>query len=143
MWKAFSPESWAALLSGLTRLKGAADDNKSAVSGLGADFAELSRLTAESIAGKQDKPIKSSTTISTTGWGSDSMADYPKYYDIAMAGVTANDRARVDVAPASAWTAARCGLCPGCETLAGKIRIRAASVPEASMDVDYKVEKGD
>ena len=51
-WKAFDPQSWAALLSSLARLKGAADENKSAVSGLGEDFARLSELTAKDIAGK-------------------------------------------------------------------------------------------
>ncbi len=70
-------------------------------------------------------------------------ATYPKYYDIAVPGVTASDRATVDLAPASAGTAEACGLCPSCETLAGKVRIRAASIPTASMTANYWIEKGE
>lgn len=83
-----------------------------------------------------------SVTIPKTGWGSDSTATYPKYYDIAVSGVTASDRANVDIAPAALSTAAACGLCPTCETLAGKIRLRAVKVPAASMAATYWVEKG-
>lgn len=83
-----------------------------------------------------------SVTIPTTGWGSDSTAIYPKYYDIAVTGATASDRASVDISTASIGTAIACGLCPAAETLAGKIRIRAASVPTAALTANYWIEKG-
>lgn len=86
--------------------------------------------------------ISASVTIRTTGWGSDSTASYPKYYDIAVSGVTEKDWASVDISPAAQPTAAACGLCPACETLAGKIRLRAVSVPAASMAANYWIEKG-
>lgn len=86
--------------------------------------------------------ISASVTIRTTGWGSDSTAVYPKYYDIAVSGVTEKDWACVDISPAALSTAAACGLCPACETLAGKIRLRAVSVPAESMAANYWIEKG-
>ena len=92
--------------------------------------------------GAAKAPLSGSVTVPKTGWGSDSTAVYPKYYDIAVSGVTASDRASVDVAPASMSAAVACGLCPVTETLAGKIRIRAASVPAAAMTANYWIEKG-
>ena len=83
-----------------------------------------------------------SVTIPKTGWNSDSTAKYPKYYDIAVTGVTASDRANVDIAPAALGTAEDCGLCPACETLAGKIRLRAVSVPTETMTATYWIQKG-
>lgn len=97
--------------------------------------------TAEQV-GAAKKPLSGSVTIPATGWGSDSTATYPKYYDIAVTGVTASDRASVDIAPASMSTAVACGFCPATETLAGKIRIRAASVPAAALTANYWIEKG-
>lgn len=91
---------------------------------------------------KADKPEAVSVTIPATGWGSDSTAVYPKYYDIAVSGVTAKDRASVAIALAAQSTAAACGLCPVCETMAGKIRLRSASVPAAGMAANYWIEKG-
>ena len=92
--------------------------------------------------GAAQKPLSGSITIPKTGWSSDSTATYSKYYDVAVTGVTASDRAHVDIA-AAAWAAAiACGLCPVTETLAGKIRIRAASVPAATISANYFVEKG-
>lgn len=98
-------------------------------------------VTAEQV-GAAKKPLSGSVTIPTTGWGSDSTADYPKYYDIAVTGVTASDRANVDIATASMSKAVACGLCQTCETLAGKIRVRAVSVPAAAITAQYWVEKG-
>lgn len=88
------------------------------------------------------KSLSGSITIPKTGWGSDSTATYPKYYDIAVTGVTTSDRASVDIAPTSMSAAVACGLCPVTETLTGKIRIRAASVPTATMTANYWIEKG-
>lgn len=108
--------------------------------------AQVARATAQDLAAlkesKADKLTGVSIVIPTSGWGSDSTATYPKYYDIAVTGVTTSDRASMDIAPASLSTAATCGLCPATETLAGKIRIRAVSVPEAAMTANYWIEVG-
>ncbi len=104
---------------------------------------QLAEAVAMDLDGKQDKPIAVSITIATTGWSSDDTARYPKYYDIAVAGVTERDFASVDLSPASAGTAIGCGLCPACEMLEGKIRIRAISVPTVSMTATCWIEKGD
>lgn len=106
---------------------------------------DLAALTAEDVgaAEKSHTHISAtSVTIPTTDWASDSTATYPKYYDIAVTDVTASDRATVVIAPASMSTAVACGLCPVCETLAGKIRLRAVRVPTASMAATYWIEKG-
>lgn len=141
-WKAFDQPSWNALLSSLARLKGAADGNASAVSDLGKDLATLAELTAGDLSKKQDKQTSTSCSIPTTGWAKDATADYPHYYDLLVSGLTAKDRAEVTLAPASLKTAVKCGLCQTCETLAGKIRLRAASVPSAALTVEYWIEQG-
>lgn len=79
-------------------------------------------------------PASVSMTIPTTGWETDSNNSvYPKYYDYAVQGITADDRADVIISVASAPTASECGMCPTNETIAGYIRLRAMSVPTASM----------
>ncbi len=91
---------------------------------------------------KQDKSIHSAFTIPTSGWNSDSTADYPYYYDVAVSGVTASDRADVPLSPASVSAAAKCGICPFSETLTGKVRIRTAKIPTAAISAEYWIEKG-
>ena len=109
-------------------------------------MAQVTRAAVQDIAAldgrKQDKATAGSVTIPATGWGSDSTAGYPKYYDLAVSGVTASDRAELTLAPAALSTATACGLCPTCETLAGKVRLRAASVPAVAMAANYWIEKG-
>jgi len=92
--------------------------------------------------GAQKQALHGTVTIPTSGWGSDTTTAYPKYYDITVTGVTADDRASVDIAPASMSAAIACAMCPATETLAGKIRIRAASIPSAAIAANYWVEKG-
>lgn len=92
---------------------------------------------------KADKAQAVSITIPAEGWGNEtSVANYPNYYDVQATGVTAADRASVTIAPNSQETAIACGLCPTNETLAGKIRIRAASIPKQSMAAEYWIEQG-
>ena len=142
MWKVFDAKSWSALLSSLAQIKGTADASASAVSGVGEDLAKLSQITTQELARKQDKAASVAVTIPTSGWGADSTAKYPNYYDIAASGVTAKDRVSVDLSAAAQGTAVVCGLCPVCETLDGKIRLRAASVPTVAMAANYWIEKG-
>ena len=141
-WKAFDGPSFAALLSSLARIKGTADANASAVSGLGEDFAELSELTAKDVAKKQDKPAAVSCSIQTTGWAKDEMAGYPNYYDLPVEGLTAKDKAEINLAPSSMSAAVECGLCQTCETLAGKLRLRSVSVPTKAIAAEYWIEQG-
>ncbi len=91
---------------------------------------------------KADKPAAVSCVIPVSGWGSDSTAGYPKYYDIAVNGVTAKDRADVTLAISGLETAIKCGMCKTCETMTGKIRIRAVSVPTAAIAAEYWIEQG-
>ena len=90
---------------------------------------------------KADKSEGVAVTIPATGWAQDSGA-YPWYYDIPAAGVTAKDRADLALAPASIAAAVACGMCPATETLAGKIRLRAASAPAAGRSGEYWIMKG-
>lgn len=92
--------------------------------------------------GKADVPRATAVTIPVSGWSSDSTAGYPKYYDISVSGITANDRASITIAQASLAAAKACGMCPSNETLAGKIRIRAARVPTAAITAQYWIDKG-
>ena len=94
-------------------------------------------------AAKADKYSATTATISTSGWvNNTSVAAYPYYYDISVSGVTTNDRADIVIAQTSLATAKACGLCATSETLAGKIRIRAAKTPTTSISVQYTVVKG-
>lgn len=83
-----------------------------------------------------------SATVPASGWGSDSTPGWPKYYDIIADGVKESDFATVTLPPASLVTASAYGLCPTCETMAGKIRIRAANVPSSAFTVQCRIEKG-
>jgi len=141
-WKAFKEGGLNALFSSLIQIKGAADDNASAVSGLGQDFAEMAELTAQELAGKQDKFSAVAVTLPASGWASDGTVGYPYYCDLPVEGITAKDRVEVTISPAGLGTAFSCGLCPTNETLEGKIRIRAAGVPEKDIPAEYWVEQG-
>lgn len=92
--------------------------------------------------GKADKPTAVSCTIQTTGWKSDSTKDYPQFYDIAVNGLTSQDRAEVTLTLSSLEIAANCGMCRNCETMAGKIRLRAVSVPASDITAEYWIEQG-
>lgn len=141
-WRVFEPGGLSALLLNILQIKQTADESSSAVSGLGEDFAAFTEKVADNIAAKQDKPKATSCTIPKTGWESDATSGYPKYYDMPVTGVTAKDRVEITLAPAGLSTAVKCGLCPTCETLEGKVRLRATSVPEAAIAAEYWIEQG-
>lgn len=75
------------------------------------------------------------------GWATDGAA-YPYYYDLAAEGVTVRDRAEIRLSLASMGTAKDCGLCPASETMAGKIRLRAASAPTGEITGECWIEYG-
>lgn len=141
-WKVFDAPSWSALLSSLARIKETADASSSAVSGLGEDIAELSNLMATGLTGKQDRAKAVYCSIPANGWGKDGTAAYPNYYDLPAVGVTARDRVEIILSPSSLRTAAACGLCQTCESLAGKVRLRSVSVPTAAIVAEYWIEQG-
>ncbi len=99
------------------------------------------RVTAAQI-GAQALTNGISITIPITGWSSDSTAGYPNYCDITVAGLTVKDRADLVIAPESLPVAKACCMCSATETLAGKIRLRAASIPTAAIAAEYWIEKG-
>ena len=123
-------------------------DIKQMKAALGGDIQKLAELlsasvqkTGEALDAKQDAPLCASCTISVSGWSTDNVSGYPKYFDISVQGVTAKDRAQVTLSPASLGIASNCGLCCTCETLDGKIRLRAKSIPTAAMTAEYWVER--
>ena len=52
------------------------------------------------------------------------------------------DRADVMIAPTSLETARFCGMCLTSETFAGKIRVRAASIPAQAITAEYWIQDG-
>lgn len=137
--KALRDGGLAALCAHIRAVRAAAQSSGGAVAAL----AELLDSSLQEIEeALNDFPQSTPVTIPTTGWASDSTAGYPNYYDIAVAGVTANDHAEITIVPDSLGTAAACGLCPTNETMAGKIRVRAASVPTAGIKAEYWIENG-
>ena len=99
----------------------------------------------EEIAGelnqKADKPNYITITIPVEGWQADSF-DYPNYYDIVVEGITENDRADILFLPESMKTAAESGFFSMTETLEGKIRVRAMTVPTQALSAEVILKKG-
>ena len=95
----------------------------------------------EEIAGelnqKADKPNYITVVIPVGGWQNDDF-DYPQYYDIAVEGITENDRTDIILAMESMKTAAECGFCNVTETLEGKIRVRAMAVPKEAITAEIR-----
>lgn len=74
-----------------------------------------------------------------TGWKTDSsVPGYTNYIDIAISGLTAADYVAVDVAPASS-AVARAANFVATESRAGILRLRAASVPTATISAQYHI----
>lgn len=95
--------------------------------------------------GKENKVSPVSITIPAEGWAAETdeaMASYPFYYDIAAESVTAKDRVDIAIAPGSMDVAIGCGICPTNETLAGKIRVWARSVPTEAIAAEYRLNQG-
>ena len=105
-----------------------------------AKISELSNSvsnTVTDLAGqKADKVEVKSLTIPASGWMSDNSV-FPKYVDIAISGLTADDVVCVIIPPSAAAKAA--GICTVSESLAGKLRIRAQYVPTAAITATYYI----
>lgn len=93
---------------------------------------------------KLDKPQAVAVSIPATGWQTDEAEDaaYPLYCDISVSGLAPVDIADVRIAPGSQPAAIACGLCATSETLAGVIRLRAASAPAEALAAEYVITKG-
>lgn len=88
---------------------------------------------------KADKTEFVSFSIPATGWKTDSsVPGYTNYIDIAISGLTAADYVAVDVAPASS-AVARAANFVVTESRAGILRLRAASVPTATISAQYHI----
>lgn len=88
---------------------------------------------------KADKTEFVSFSIPATGWKTDSsVPGYTNYIDIAISGLTAADYVAVDVAPSSS-AVARAANFVATEIRAGILRLRAASVPTATISAQYHI----
>lgn len=88
---------------------------------------------------KADKTEFVSFSIPATGWKTDSsVPGYTNYIDIAISGLTAADYVAVDVVPASS-AVARAADFTSTESMAGVLRLRAASVPSAAISAQYHI----
>lgn len=111
-------------------------------------ISELAQATTELFeevdAVKLDKPQAVAVSIPATGWQTDEAegAAYPLYCDISVSGLAPVDIADVRIAPGSQPAAIACGLCATSETLAGVIRLRAASAPTEALAAEYVITKG-
>lgn len=84
-----------------------------------------------------------SVSIPNTGWAAlEGATSFKQYLDVTDSGVVATDIVIVSIHPDSCAAATACGMCPTCESLAGKIRVRANSVPGAALKAEYLVIKG-
>ena len=94
-------------------------------------------------AAKLDKPSNVSASLPASGWTLDAndTSGYPYYYDLAAAGVTANDIAHVNINYTSQKAALECGLCASNNTLAGIIRFYAARQPSSQISINYWILK--
>jgi len=88
---------------------------------------------------KADKTEFVSFSIPATGWKTDSsVPGYTNYIDIAISGLTAADYVAVDVAPSSS-AVARAANFVATESRVGILRLRAASVPTATISAQYHI----
>ena len=88
---------------------------------------------------KADKTEFVSFSIPATGWKTDSsVPGYTNYIDIAISGLTAADYVAVDVVPSSS-AVARAADFTSTESMAGILRLRAASVPSAAISAQYHI----
>lgn len=109
----------------------------------GALVTSISEAMEEMESAKADKPTTVAISIPTTGWATNAeFTHHSQYYDILVTGITSIDVAMINIAPDSSNVATDCGLYNICETLSGKIRIRANSVPTEAISGEYWILDG-
>lgn len=157
-WNIPDQPGFSALIESIKNAKRTSDAAASDVSGLQSDIQGLASQTTSTFGQvntalntmdgkKQDKTKAVPFTIPTQGWQTandelEEFSGFPIYYDLPVAGVTAKDRATISLAPSAGEAARACGICTTSETLAGKIRIRAATLPTQSMAAEYWIHTG-
>lgn len=106
------------------------------------DFAERVDERLDNLElGKQDIGPAADIVIPTTGWVTDaSVPSYPLCYDISIDGLTEKDVVAVDVAPGSR-DVARAASFANTQSYAGKVRLRAKSVPTEAITAQYRIIK--
>ena len=72
-------------------------------------------------------------TIPIVGWEEDGSGLYPFHLDIPNEDISVNHTPDIAIEPDSMMTAVMCGLCPTAQTLNGKLRLFAQSVPDKPM----------
>ena len=70
-------------------------------------------------------------TIPIVGWEEDGSGLYPFHLDIPNEDISVNHTPDIAIEPDSMMTAVMCGLCPTAQTLNGKLRLFAQSVPDS------------
>ena len=123
-------------LTTLDQLRSAASQSSNAT----AKVASAAAAALEEMHGlKADQATFVSFSIPVTGWKTDSnVPGYTKYIDIKVDGLTAADSVGVDVAPSSS-AVARAADFTSTESMAGVLRLRAASVPSAAISAQYHI----
>ena len=109
------------------------------------DLSNALNLSLQEIeAALNDYPSAASVSIGTSGWVKDNNAthSYKYYYDITEETSTVNDMPVLAIAPESLATAAVCGLCSSCQSMSGKVRIYAMSVPTSPMSGSLMIMPG-
>lgn len=139
--RAFTPGGLQTVLSKIVQINVMAGSNTSAITELGEEFAVFMELVTEELRGKRDNAWYASCVLSASGWVRDGPDGYPYRLDVLAEGITDRDRAEVLLEPSSQETALKCALCPSCETLDGRIRFWAASIPAADIAAEYWIEK--
>lgn len=89
---------------------------------------------------KADKVKGVSISIPTTGWTTSASGDYTVYRDVTASGMTANDLVILTPAEASKAAAKKAGI--GCESMSGKLRIRARKTPTSAISATYHIIQG-
>lgn len=140
--RAFTPGGLQTMLSKIVQIKVMAGGNTSAITELGEEFSVFTELVTEELRGKRDNAWYAACVLPAAGWVRDGPDGYPYRLDVLAEGITGRDRAEVVLEPSSQETALKCALCPSCETLDGRIRFWAASIPAADIAAEYWIEKG-
>lgn len=116
--------------SGATRAKVYTDD----------EITSLAGIVVGAI--NEERPSPATFTLPASGWALDSneASIYVYYYDLAVAGVTADDIPHAAIERAGMAAAEACGLCPSIETINGAVRFRAAKVPASAIAGYYWIQ---
>lgn len=81
-------------------------------------------------------------TIPVEGWINDNETPFNLFYDFEVDGLTADDVINISIAPNHQGLCVDCGLCPTCEILDSKLRIRSKAFPTAEISAEYYILKG-